>query len=217
MWPSIASLPLPGAEYRWLTDHSLEVCRRHGGRSDIPRESNCDESMITLSVAPLSDGFTYGARVRGLKAPDVQDDCVRQQLRAVFQDRGLIVFEDVEPTNRMQLAISGVFGSIKTYPAPLESSTGAKDRGVAEMATKPETCTVVEIDRERLANWMPWHFDQCYNARPNRARVLRCSSAPPVGGLTGFLDGVELYKSISSGTREQIEGSISHLYDGHES
>lgn len=161
--------------------------------------------MSTFRVRPLREDLPFGACVQGLTVPMLHDEGVRRELRALFRDRGLVHFEDVEPSNRTQLAISRVFGPIKLYAATTQGLANPAELGVAELAEEPESAPVVEIDGERLIGWMPWHFDQCYAAKPNRARVLRCLNAPPVGGLTGFLDGVELYQSISPDLRARIE------------
>jgi taurine dioxygenase len=166
-----------------------------------------------LRVSPLQASLPYGARVGGVTEAILQDEATRRQLRALFQDRGLLVFEDVEPSNDMQLAISRVFGSIKDYAADVRGAAApAGALGVKEMAADPATCTIVEIDGEPLSSWLPWHFDQCYLRAPNRARVLRCPRAAPSGGLTGFLDGVALYAAIAPAIRERLEGS-SVLYE----
>jgi taurine dioxygenase len=65
--------------------------------------------------------------------------------------------------------------------------------------------TLVEIGGKRLANWLPWHFDHCYNNELNRAGILRALTIPPEGGLTGFADGIQLYHSLSPDLREEIE------------
>src|SRR5689334_7416534 len=130
---------------------------------------------MPVRVSSLHDSLPYGARVLGITEATVQDEPTRRQLRAVFQDRGLIVFEDVEPSNDLQLAISGVFGSTKDYAVHIQgAAASAAKLGVKEMTTDPGTCTIVEIDGEPLSSWLPWHFDLCYTREPNRGRVLRC-------------------------------------------
>lgn len=172
---------------------------------------------MPVRVSALHANLPYGARVLGVTAAMLEDEPTRRQLRELFQDRGLIVFEDVEPSNDLQLAISGVFGSTKDYAAEAQGfAASATKVGVKEMTTDPVTCTIVEIDGEPRSSWLPWHFDLCYHRTPNRARVLRCSRAAPAGGLTGFLDGVALYESVSPAIRERIEGtSVVYEMDMH--
>jgi taurine dioxygenase len=78
--------------------------------------------------------------------------------------------------------------------------------GVIEMRHEPDAPGSVQLDGRTLSSWLPWHFDHCYNDELNRAGVLRCVEGPPDGGLTGFVDGIALYKAISPATRARIEG-----------
>ena len=64
---------------------------------------------------------------------------------------------------------------------------------------------MVELDGRLLSQWLPWHFDHCYNDQLNRAGVLRAVEIAPEGGLTGFVDGIALYDAISPEARDRIE------------
>ena len=61
---------------------------------------------------------------------------------------------------------------------------------------------------ELLSQWLPWHFDHCYNDELNRAGVLRAVEIPPDGGMTGFVDGIALYAAVSPEVRDRIEGEM---------
>ena len=45
-----------------------------------------------------------------LYADNVTDTALRRQINDVFIERGMIVFEDVVPSDRMQIALSEIFG-----------------------------------------------------------------------------------------------------------
>jgi taurine dioxygenase len=77
--------------------------------------------------------------------------------------------------------------------------------GVIDMRHNPENGGIVEIKGKRLSQWLPWHFDHCYNNELNRAGVLRAVEIPPEGGMTGFADGIQLYNAISPELRDKIE------------
>jgi taurine dioxygenase len=66
---------------------------------------------------------------------------------------------------------------------------------------------VVEIEGRQLGQWLPWHFDHCYNNELNRAGVLRAIEIPTEGGMTGFADGIQLYRALSPELLRSIEGS----------
>src|SRR5579863_4942579 len=166
--------------------------------------------MATIQVRPLRDDLCFGARVTGVTYETLSDESVRRQLRDVFEDRGLIVFEDVEPSGKMHVAISNVFSPLKDHPVP---SVARVDQdampGVIDMRHDPRNADgmgIVEIEGQRLSSWLPWHFDHCYNDELNRAGVLRALEVAPEGGLTRFADGVALYELLSPALREGIEG-----------
>jgi taurine dioxygenase len=164
--------------------------------------------MTSIKVAPLREDLGFGARISGVNHEVLKDEAVRRQINEVFEDRGMIVFEDVEPTGLMHLAISNVFGPLKDHPVPSVPRVDQDTMpGVIDMAYDAETGGLVELDGKKLAQWLPWHFDHCYNNELNRAGVLRAIDIPPEGGRTGFADGVGLYNAIRADLREKIEGS----------
>src|SRR5690606_20249973 len=128
----------------------------------------------------------------GLNWETLTDENVRQQLRDVFVDRGMIVFENMEPTSKMQVAVSKVFGPLKDHPTkstPRDEDTGDEAQGVIDMHYKPadgnnDAGGLVEIEGKKLARFSPWHFDHCYNDELNYAGVLRSPIVAPEGGRT---------------------------------
>jgi len=169
-----------------------------------------------MRIETSSNGTgAFGARVRGISQESLTDESVRQFLRNLLAENGLIVLEGLEPSHRLQIAVAEVFGSVKDYPIDQQARIGTEAvPGVGEMVSAPENCTVVEVAGKSLAGWMPWHFDQCYNVAPNTARVLRCGRTVAAGGMTGFLDGVELYQKLDPAIRSQIETcSVTYAHD----
>src|SRR6516165_7926864 len=142
--------------------------------------------MTAIEVKPLQDGLSFGARVTGVNWETLVDDGVRKQLVRLFEDRGVIVFEDVESTARMQVAISNVFGPLKDHPVKMVERLDQDTMpGVITIRTSPDAA-ICEIDGKRLITWQPWHFDHTYNNELNRAGVLRAEVIAPEGGLTAF-------------------------------
>ena len=163
--------------------------------------------MTTLDVRPILTDPPFGARVGGLTQERLADPQVRDELNALFEQRGLLVFEDVEPTPEMQVALSTVFGPLKDHPSKATPRVGDGELlGVIEIRHEPNEGGVVRVDGRLLAQWLPWHFDHCYNDQLNRAGVLRSIEAPPEGGRTRFVDGIALYEALSPDLRDRIEG-----------
>lgn len=151
-----------------------------------------------LDPRPLRDDLDFGARVAGLTHDDLADEGLRAALNQLFEDRGVIVFEEVEPSARMHAALSNVFGPMKDHPSkavPRVDQDGMP--GVIDMHAKPDGHGIIVVEGQPLVSWLPWHFDHAYNDELNRAGVLRAIDIPPEGGLTGFADGVALYKLLS--------------------
>ncbi|MED5811051.1 TauD/TfdA family dioxygenase [Mycolicibacterium sp. 050232] len=162
--------------------------------------------MAVIHVDPLRADLSFGARVTGVSLQTLEDPPVRDRLREVFDDRGMILFEDVEPDGRLQVEISKVFGPLKDHPIPTVPRAGeALHPGVIEIGQAPRDGNIVMIDGRELTSWLPWHFDHCYNNELNRAGVLRCITGVTEGGETGFADGIDLYRTLSPELRQRIE------------
>jgi alpha-ketoglutarate-dependent taurine dioxygenase len=162
--------------------------------------------MSSIKVRPLRDDLSFGSRITGVTEEVLTDERIRKQINDIFEDRGLIVFEDVEPTSKMHVAISNVFGPLKDHPVKQVARVDQDMMpGVIDMTHNRDKCNLVEIEGRELMSWLPWHFDHCYNNELNRAGVLRALEIPPEGGLTGFADGIQLYDAISPELRTRIE------------
>ena len=161
--------------------------------------------MAAITIDPLSNELPFGARVTGIDRDNVQDAGLRARLKALFEDRGVIVFAGVEPALEMQLAVSEVFGPLRGHSYKGITTVAGATPGVMELKREPGEADIFAIDGEDLTGWVPWHFDACYNATLNRAGVLRVDESPPEGGLTGFADGVQLYRAVSPALRDKFE------------
>jgi taurine dioxygenase len=163
--------------------------------------------MTDLTVDPIREDLSFGARVHGVTLDALDDPEVRSRLTDAFEEHGLLIFKAVEPTPQMQVAISTVFGPLKDHPSSATPRVGGDDMlGVIEIRHEPNVGGVIELDGRRLSQWLPWHFDHCYNDELNRAGVLRAVEIPPDGGMTGFVDGIALYAAVAPEVRDRIEG-----------
>ncbi len=161
----------------------------------------------SIRFTDLRDDLSFGARVWGATRDNLKDEANREKVRQAFEDRGLLVFEEVEQSGEMQLAISEVLGPLKDHPVKAVARADASlAPGVIEISADPDDQTIVDLDGKRLSNWLPWHFDHAYNNELNRAGVLRPMVVAPDGGLTGFADGIGLYESLAPELRRRIEG-----------
>jgi taurine dioxygenase len=164
-------------------------------------------TMTTITVEPVRPDISFGARIRGVTYEGLQDASLRAEIKALFEQYGLLILEGVEPTPKMQVEVSNVIGPLKDHPSQAVARAGGEDLlGVIEMRHEPDTPGKVKLDGALLSSWLPWHFDHCYNDQLNRAGVLRSVEGPPDEALTGFVDGIALYNAISPEVRDRIEG-----------
>ena len=163
--------------------------------------------MTKLDISPLQDDLPFGVRIGGVTLAALEDEAIRARINALFEDKGMIVFENVEPSARMHVAISDVFGPMKDHPSPAVARVDSDGMpGVIDMACPANEDGVINVNGARLQSWLPWHFDHAYNNELNRAGVLRAITIPPEGGLTGFADGIQLYGALSPELLARIEG-----------
>ncbi len=158
-----------------------------------------------IEIKPLQKGLSFGARVAGLTLELAAEDSVRVQIAALFEQAGVIVFEDVEQSDDMHVAISTIIGPLKEHPVASLQRIGGLP-GVIQIRNEPNADGIVELDGKRLSHWLPWHFDHCYNDELNLGAVLRAVEIVPEGGITGFVDGVALYQAMPKELLAQIEG-----------
>ena len=163
--------------------------------------------MPSLQVSPLRQGLPYGARVRGVNSESLKDPVIRRQLVDIFEDRGLIVFEEVEPSSELQLALSAVYGPLKPHPVAQVAKVDENAMpGVISLGYDPKGGAAIELDGKQVASYLPWHYDHCYNDELNRAGILRAIEIVPEGGETTFADGVDMYNKLDPALRRAIEG-----------
>jgi len=173
--------------------------------------------MADIRISDLRDDLSFGSRVSGVTWDNIDDEDLREQLRQLFVERGVIVFEDMEPSSQMQVALSKVFGPLKDHPT---KSTPRADpdlaEGVIDMEHHPQVDTghnhgLTEVNGKKVISFLPWHFDHTYNDELNYAGVLRAVANAPIGGRTGFADGIEIYRKMDPEVLARIE-NLNALY-----
>ncbi|MFA7587713.1 MAG: TauD/TfdA family dioxygenase [Novosphingobium sp.] len=163
--------------------------------------------MPLTDVRPLQEGLSFGARIGGVTAAMTRDPAIREEINDIFHAKGVIIFEGVEPSDAMQLALSEVFGPLKEHPVKNVSRVDANAMpGVVEIRSPAGSGGVVELDGRQLSHWLPWHFDHAYNDELNYAGILRATEIVEEGGLTGFCDGIALYNVFPRDMLARIEG-----------
>lgn len=170
---------------------------------------------MPIDTAPLDDDLGFGAEVRGLDRSELADPRIREELRRLWIDRGVLVFRGLPDDADTQIELSEIFG--EPAPHPLKQALGLDDvERLADVFYDPDRGDVVRLaDGRRLGAWLPWHFDLAYVERINHGGILRAVRLPAEGGRTGFLDGIEAYQRLPVDLREEIAGlSVVYRFDG---
>ena len=165
--------------------------------------------MTGIKVRDLRNDLPFGSVIEGMNWETVKDENVRAEVNDTFKRRGVIVFTGCEESPQFQVALSTVFGPLKDHPTKsVKRSDDQAVEGVIDNYYKPigSDLDLIEIDGKKLAQWIPWHFDHCYNDELNYAGVLRMLIKAKDGGMTGFADGVDLYKRMPDDLRKRVEG-----------
>ena len=163
--------------------------------------------MSEISITPLREGLSFGVRINGVTLENTQASALRDEINAAFRQHGMIVFEQVEASDPMQVALSEIFGPLKEHPVKSVARVDANALpGVVAINALAGKGGEVDLGGKRLAHWLPWHFDHCYNDELNYAGVLRATEIVAEGGLTGFADGVALYNAFPKDLLARIEG-----------
>lgn len=168
--------------------------------------------MARVDIRDLSPDHTFGSRVRGLGWDNFEDESLREDLRLLFQDRGVIVFEDMEPSPAMQVEVSKIFGPLKDHPTKSTARADPSlDPGIIDMHNPPREDMghnhglVRKQDGSLVKSFIPWHFDHTYNDELNYAGVLRAVTFAPEAGRTGFADGIDIYTKLDPDLIRRIE------------
>jgi len=169
--------------------------------------------MPAIQVRPLRDDLAFGSIIEGVTFETLADEANRALIRETFVKRGMIVFKGVEPSSKMHVELSTVFGPLKDHPTKTTGRT-AEDiaPGVIDMHYIPDPVNpskgegLVEKNGKILARYSPWHFDHCYQDELNYAGVLRAPINAPEGGRTGFVDGIDMYEMFPQALLEKLEG-----------
>ncbi len=164
--------------------------------------------MPSIRIDQLRDDLPFGATVTGLTLDALDDEEVCDQLRNVFEERGVIVFRKLEDmSDDLHQKVSRVFGPLQNFALPVsqKKKTLEEDKAGKAELLKLEMDSLCEVEGRQVAGVRPWHFDSAYVGNINRGGVLRAMTIPGEGGETGFADGIQLYNAISPELRSKFE------------
>ncbi len=163
-----------------------------------------------FEIGPLPGDPGFGAIVTGLQRSSIADEQVREQLRQLWIDRGVVVFRGLEGEDA-QLELSRCFGRLIAHPT---RETRAEHPELMTVHYRPEDGWLMRVDGELRGSWLPWHSDLIYVDRINRGGILRPVRLPDHLGQTGFIDKIRAYASLPERLKRRIEGlEVVYKYD----
>jgi len=158
---------------------------------------------MTLKLEALPGNGPFGALVRGIRPSDLQDAAVRERLRALWIDRGVIVFRDTDATAQLQIELSRVFGELEAHPNVEAHVDGARE--LVHIRYQPDDGDLCDVDGVMRGGYLPWHSDLVYVDKINRGGILRPIYLPATGGETGFIDQIAAYARLPIQLQARIE------------
>lgn len=161
---------------------------------------------MTLDIKSLSADLSFGLIVRGLTMAHLDQPDVQQRLRALWIEKGLIVFKDMEGGADGQVKLSACFGKPEVHP--MKHGVNVERPELLDIVYRPGTDrgNIFEVDGRRLGSFLPWHSDLIYVDRINHGGVLRPLEIPPSGTQTGFIDRIAAYETLPQPLKVRIEG-----------
>lgn len=166
---------------------------------------------MPISVENLPGQDAFGAVVTGLTKGDIDDPAVIDRLRALWIDRGVIVFRGTDGTAETHIALSEKFGDLLVHPLAPKDVPNPSLATIRYDAGKGDLYTV---DGENRGGWQPWHFDLAYVDYINRGGILRPLTMPSRAGETGFICQIAAYETLDPELAAAIEGkSVLYRFD----
>jgi len=158
---------------------------------------------MVYQVVPLAGADGFGAEVRGLTRADLAREDVREALRRLWVDAGVIVFRCDTVDSDFQIELSRVFGPLEKHTMA-ELHVDGRDE-LVRIGYRPEAGIVYEVKGEPQASWIPFHSDLTYVERINHGGILRAITLPSRGGQTRFIDRIAAYQRLPDDLKERIE------------
>lgn len=138
-----------------------------------------------------------GARVLNSKEELLSGE-LSEDILALMEDRGVLVFKDVNFTDAEQVQFSNSLGG------NAEEISGQNQDAVFKVSLdeKAQHRNVVEY----LKGSLYWHIDGTMNKQPIRASMLTAKVLAPEGGDTEFANTATSYGDLSDEQKAELEG-----------
>ncbi|MEM8924416.1 MAG: TauD/TfdA family dioxygenase [Actinomycetota bacterium] len=150
--------------------------------------------MGTFTIEPVAGAV--GAEVRGIDLATPLDDETAAELRAAFNDNGVLIFRDQALSIGEQLRFGRHFGPLGHHPY------------VEAHPDHPEVLEVITEPDDRVNFGGGWHSDVTFLPEPDLGSILYAVDVPAYGGDTLFADQRAAYDALSDTMKGLLDGLV---------
>ena len=162
-----------------------------------------------FEARPISPELSFGSLVTGLQMSDLEDPGGRDELRALWYERGVLVFRDGETSVEFHIRLSEVFGPLVKHQQENRLVEGHPE--LVSLKSDEEYGITAELDGEVRFGVLPWHGDARWLAEPPHGAVLRLNVMSKTGGETGFIDMISTYDRLPASLKQRIDNLESRI------
>jgi taurine dioxygenase len=156
---------------------------------------------MTLQVKPLDNA---GAEVLGFDINKPIPDTMRQELKDLWYDYGILVFRGQDITPAAQIEFSRIFGALEIHPLKTTRSEEYPELFVLENGSDKDKHQTAFYKGKEVVGRLDWHMDLHYTGKPNHGALLRALVVAEEDGLTGFGDLEKAYAALDADTKAKI-------------
>jgi len=157
---------------------------------------------MSLTISKLG---TVGVEVSGFDIKEPLSDTIKNELRALWDEHGLLLFRNQDITPERQIEFSRTFGPLALHPLKATRSEANPELFVLENGGENDRFQTAIYKGEAIVGRLDWHMDLHYTGRPNRGALLRAIELPSSDGLTGFGDLAKAFDALDEETKALLE------------
>ena len=157
---------------------------------------------MSLTISKLG---TVGVEVSGFDIKEPLSDTIKNELRALWDEHGLLLFRNQDITPERQIEFSRTFGPLALHPLKATRSEANPELFVLENGGENDRFQTAIYKGEAIVGRLDWHIDLHYTGRPNRGALLRAIELPSSDGLTGFGDLAKAFDALDEETKALLE------------
>lgn len=157
---------------------------------------------MSLEVTPLDN---VGVEVTGFDIARPIDNALAEELTALWDEHGILLFRGQEVTPERQIALSRLFGELEIHPISETRSEQYPELFMLANDPEKEKFLTATYNGQPMAGRLDWHMDLHYTGKPNRGALLCGVVCAEEDGLTGFGDLAKAWDALDDETQALLE------------